>query len=67
MSKESTANRIANKVCAAELMACRALGYSEVESYFKSYAVLEETYWRAMDDIKRPEVWPRLIIVENRA
>lgn len=63
MSKSSVANTIANKVCAAELKACRALGYSEVESYFKSFAALEDVYQRAMDDVHRPAVWPRLTTV----
>lgn len=66
MSRETTANTIASRVCAAELKACRALGYSEVESYFKSFAVLEETYGRAMD-VDRPAVWPRLTTVTGVA
>jgi hypothetical protein len=67
MSHESVANTIASKVCTAELKACLALGYSEVESYFKSFAVLEETYARAMDDNDCPAVWPRLTTVTGVA
>jgi hypothetical protein len=57
MRLEFFAQRIAARVCDAELQFCRALGMSEFDAACQAFRILDETYLSVFA-ADRPAVWP---------
>lgn len=49
MSRDSTAMRIADAVCKAEIAAARQLGHDALDCFVLGFRALDETYNRAFD------------------